>query len=45
MAKRRRKSKDVARREKEAEKSKKFAITLAVIGAIFFLIFIILRFV
>ncbi|MFU8804305.1 MAG: hypothetical protein ACNA8W_10885 [Bradymonadaceae bacterium] len=45
MAKRRRKSKDLARREKEAEQSKKFAILLAVIGVVFFLIFIILRFI
>jgi hypothetical protein len=43
MAKRRRKSKEVARRENEAEESKKFAILLAVLFGVFVLGFAILQ--
>ena len=44
MAKRRRKSKQLARREAEVEQSKKFFIALGVIGALFVLAFIILQY-
>lgn len=45
MAKRKKKSKEVARRENEGEESKKFAILLAVIFGLFVLMFAILQFI
>lgn len=45
MAKRKKKSKEVARRENESEESKKFAILLAVIFGLFVLVFAVLQFI